>query len=411
MAIVNGIITSPVPIPSEVNQILGTAHTDLSYFCTDPNINKWAQFKPLRYTSMFTTSQFNYTTGQWATGADWWIGNFTGERWGMKFSIEGGIGNISTRTSDGKTYREPTSGFFYNLMRDNLRWEYRKPQGSGSSPNSPYRLTDFSWYNRAAKCPLPFSFTRTLYVSGTSSTMGTYGLDCDIRSSDDEVDAGLSLQGMTLPSGYTSVLPTLADAYVGILFYNTSKDDCFWKCSEVKLSALFGIDAAERAKALRVSFTEADFTNQYNKNHKDWYTRAFLCSKSLGYCETLVASQGHYLISCDEDAAICTLAVAGSMVLTDFTASKVGTSVNVVVQVTNNSGSSKTLTTPKVELITTGTSIVQDSHTWSNTTVANGATAVLNYTFTGILDTSLNAKFTATFSGGSFNNTIHVVNK
>lgn len=411
MAIVNGIITSPVPIPSEVNRVLGTAHTDLSHFCTDPNIKKWAQFKPLRYTAMGTTDQFNFTTGQWATNSSWWLGNFTGERWGMKFSIEGGIGNISTRTSDGKTYREPTSGFFYNLMRDNLRWTYVKPQGSGSSPYSPYRLTDFSFYNHAAKCPLPFSFTRTLYVSGTSGTMATYNMDCDIRSADDEVSYGLSLQFMTPPSGYTSVLPTLADAYVGVLFYNSTMDDCFWKCSKVRLSEMFGIDPAERAKALRVSFTEADFTNQYNKNHKDWKTRAFLCSKSLGYCETLVASQGHYLIACDEDAATCTLAVAGSMLITEFTASKIGTDVNVVVQITNNSGSSKTLTTPKVELITAGTSLVQDSYTWSNTTIANGATAVLNHKFTGILDTNLTARFTATYSGGSFNQSVHVVSK
>ena len=410
MAYNNGIITAPVSF-ADINKALGTSHTTLSALCADSNINKWAMFKPLRYTAMGTTDQFNFTTGQWATDSTWWLGNFTGERWGMRFSIDGGIGNISTRTSDGKTYREPTSGFFYNLMRNNLRWTYVKPQGSGSSPYSPYRLTDFSSYNHAAKCPLPFSFTRTLYVSGTSDTMATYNMDCEIRSADDEVSGGLSLQFMTPPSGYTMVLPTLADAYVGVLFYHSSMLDCFWKCAKVPLSALFGLDPAQRAKALRVSFTEADFTNQYNKNHKDWKTRAFLCSKSLGYCETLVASQGHYLIACDEDAATCTLAVAGSILITEFTASKVGTDVNIVLQITNNSGSSKTLTTPKVELITAGTSLVQDSYTWSNTTIANGATAVLNHKFTGIIDTNLTARFTATYSGGSFNESVHVVLK
>ena len=134
-------------------------------------------------------------------------------------------------------------------------------------------------------------------------------------------------------------------------------------------------------------------------------------TKHLDDCETLVASQGHYLIACDEDAATCTLAVAGSVLITEYTASKIGTEVNIVVQVTNNSGSSKTLTTPKVELITAGTSLVQDSYTWSNITIANGDTAVLNHKFTGILDTNLTARFTATYSGGSFDQSIPVVNK
>lgn len=409
MSYSNGIITAPVSI-YDVQRAIGASSPDLGTLCKHANINKWAQFKSLRYTAIGTTDQFNSTTGQWSANSTWWLGDFTGERWGMRFSIDGGIGNISSRTSEGKTYREPTSGFFYNLMRDNLRWNYVKPQGIESSPYSPYRLTDFCLYNHAAKCPLPFSYTRTLYVSGASGTMATYNMDCDIRSADDEVSYGLSLQFMTPPSGYTSVMPTLSDTYVGVLFYNTSMDDCFWKCAELPLSKLFGLDAVERVKALRVSFTEADFTNQYNKNHKDWKTRAFLCSKSLGYCETLVASQGHYLIACDEDAATCTLAVSGSILITEFRASKVGTDVNIIVQITNNSGSSNTLATPKVELITNGV-FVQDSYTWSNTTIANGATAVLNHKFTGILDTNLTARFTATYSGGSFDQSVRVVIK
>lgn len=410
MAHSNGIITAPVSF-GDVNATIGTAHTDLGYLCRDNNVNKWSIYKSLKYSLMDTTSQFNYTNNSWKSDSTWWLGNFTGERWGMNFSIEGGIGNISTRTTNGLTYREPTSGFFYNLMRNSLRWTYQKPSGSSSSPVSPYRLTDFAGYNHNSPCPLPYSFTRTLYVTGATDTKATYTLDCDIRTPDEVVVGGLNLPIMELPSAYANVLPNLGKCYLGVLFYNIPMDDCFWQCSDTKLEALYNLDVTARAKALRVSFTDADFTNQYAKNHKDWKTRAFLCSKSLGYCETLVASQGHYLIACDEDAATCTLAVAGSVLITEYTASKIGTEVNIVVQVTNNSGSSKTLTTPKVELITAGTSLVQDSYTWSNITIANGDTAVLNHKFTGILDTNLTARFTATYSGGSFDQSIPVVNK
>jgi hypothetical protein len=407
MALSNGIITAPVT-DSDLKTLFGG--NNISDWCT-ASFNKWSMYKPLKNTIVDINSQFDFSNNSWKNDATWWLGNFTGERWGMKFTIEGGIGNISTRTTSGVTYREPTSGFFYNLMRDSLRWTPQKPGGSATSPASPYRQSDFAGYNHNVPCPLPFSYTRTLYVSGATDTRGTYTLDCDIRTPEEVVVGGLNLPIMEPPSGYTMILPNLAQCYVGVLFYNASMDDCFWQCSEVQLEALYNLDPVAHAKALRVSFTDADFTNQYNKNHKDWYTRAFLCSKSLGYCETLVASQGHYLIPCDEAAAICTLAIAGSVVITDYTASKIGTNVHIVVDISNNTGYQQTLTAPKVELITTGTGIIEADYTWSDTTINNGETITLSHTFTGILDNSLNAHFAASYSGGSLDQTIQVVIK
>lgn len=407
MAHNNGIITAPVSF-GDVNATLGTSHTDLGNLCKDLHINKWAIFKALKNSLMDTTPQFNYTNHSWKSDSTWWLGNFTGERWGMNFTIERGIGNISTRTSSGLTYREPTSGFFYNLMRNNLRWVYQKPSGNGSSPVSPYRLTDFAGYNHNSPCPLPYSFTRTLYVTGATDTKATYNLDCDIRTPDEVVVGGLNLPIMELPSAYANVLPNLGKCYLGVLFYDIPMGDCFWQCSGTQLEALYNLDVTARAKALRVSFTDADFTNQFAKNHKNWKTRAFLCSKSLGYCETLIASQGHYIIACDEDAATCTLAISSSIVIDVFTANKAGTRVNVVIEITNNTRSAKTLITPKVELVAVGTGVVDSDYTWSNTAIGIGETITLNHTFTGIIDNTLNAHFTASYSGGSLEQTISV---
>jgi hypothetical protein len=105
------------------------------------------------------------------------------------------------------------------------------------------------------------------------------------------------------------------------------------------------------------------------------------------------------------------LAIAGSVVITDYTASKIGTNVHIVVEISNNTGYQQTLTAPKVELITTGTGIIEADYTWSDTTINNGETITLSHTFTGILDNSLNAHFAASYSGGSLDQTIQVVIK
>lgn len=410
MSHIGGMITGNVGI-TDIQAVLGTSENRLKYLCKHSAIIKWAMYKPVKSTLRNTDEQIDKTTMSWKPTADWWLGNFSGERWGMKFNIADSIGAISTRTSEGKTYREPTSGFFYQLMRDNLRWTYQPPQGSGTTPASIPRQIDFAGYNHDVPCPLPFTYTRTLYVSGASSTMATFTLDCGIRNPSEEVAGGLTLINMMLPYPYSQMIATLGRCYVGVLFYNTTLQDCFWQCSDTRLEALYGLDATARAKALHVSLTNADFTNQYAKNHKDWKTRAFLCSKALGYCETLLAGQGHYLLPCDEAAATCTFAIAGSLVISDFTASKVGTNVNITVQLTNNTGYQQTVSSPKIELVTVGTSLVQASYTWGNTTINNGDTAVLNHTFTGMLDTYLDAVFTATYSGGTLSQTVRVVNK
>lgn len=416
MAHNDGLITPSVVHSKNGGDIqitLGLYTESLAELCMSSRINKWAKYKPVKYAHKGTSDQAD-AQKRWKSDANWYIGDVNGERYGMRFPMldsqgrpYASTGIISQSTVSGKIYRNPTSGFFYDLMRNNLRWTYNHPQGGSSQP---YRVLDFSYYQHRARCPLPYSVTKTLYVSGATSTKATYVVDCELKSLDDYIQYGLTLTDIAPPTAYQMELPDLSECYVGILFYNSTKDDCFWQTAAYKLSALNGSDAVAKAKCLHVSFVNSEFATQYSKTSKVWKTRAFLCSKQLGWCETFSASDGpYYLIACDEDETTCTLAVSGVVVVSNFVASRVGNRIITGCTVTNNTQSSVTLTSPKITLITP---IVEgDEHTFSNTTIAAGDSATFSYTFEMQLDTVNQARFTASYSGGSISETVNVVTK
>ena len=156
MAIVNGIITSPVPIPSEVNQILGTSHTDTSYFCTDPGLNKWSKYKPLIRNKIFTTDEFDFTNGGWLTSATWWKGN-----------AKGGLRQLPYTCGLNITAYEERADFKSAVDNNNAGWDYVKPTGGAAAP---YRITDFSYYNHQAPALFEgFSCPDTVSVNGSFS--------------------------------------------------------------------------------------------------------------------------------------------------------------------------------------------------------------------------------------------------
>ena len=164
-----------------------------------------------------------------------------------------------------------------------------------------------------------------------------------------------------------------------------------------------------KAKCMHVSITNTDLKNQYAKS-RSWKTRAFLCTKSLGYCETFSSSVGpYYLIACDENETTVTLTQSGTVLVDTMTASRVNGNIIVNVVVSNNTGASVTLSSPKIQLFTP--IVAGDDHTFSNTTIANGQTATFSYTFTMQLDPTLTATFTATYSGTTVTKTVNVINK
>ena len=416
MANSNGLITPPVvhsKSGGDIQRVLGLYTDSLIELCTSSRINKWAKYKPVKYAHKGTSDQAD-AQKRWKSDANWYIGDVAGERYGMRFPMldsqgrpYASTGTISQSTVSGKIYRNPTSGFFYDLMHNNLRWIYNRPQGGTTQW---FRELDFSYYQHRSRCPLPYSVTKTLYVGGATNTKATYVVDCELNSLDDYIPYGLTLADIAPPPAYQMELPDLSECYVGILFYDSTKQDCFWQTSAYKLSALNGTDAAAKAKCLHVSLVDPEFTSQYSKTSKVWKTRAFLCSKQLGWCETFSAYDGpYYLIACDEDETTCTLAVSGVVVVSNFVASRVGTRIITSCVVTNNTQSSVTLTSPKITLIAP---IVEgDEHTFSNTTIAAGDSATFSYTFEMQLDAVDQARFTASYSGGSISDTVNVVTK
>lgn len=404
-------ITAPVTI-ADIQAVIGNSSIYLGTLCAAGTVNKWAKYKPVKLAKVDTCDELDIND-KWLSSATWFAGDASGERYGMRFPMlnssnqpYSSTGSITQTTSSGKTYRNPTSGFFYDLMRNTLRWERRVPVGGSSSP---YRILDFNEYVHDAICPLPYTKTKTQYVVPTDIAPTTYIVDCDLYDIGSYIAGGLTLGDIAPPSAYGMSLSDLGECYVGVLFYNSAKDDCFWQCSSYKLKSLTGDDPVAKAKCLHVAITNSDLKNQYDKS-RSWKTRAFLCTKSLGYCETFSSYVGpYYLIACDEDETTVTLTQSGTVLVDTMTASRVNSNIVVNVVVSNNTGASVTLSSPKIQLFTP--SVAGDDHTFSNTTIANGQSATFSYTFTMQLDTISTATFTATYSGTTVTKTVNVLNK
>lgn len=131
MAYSNYRITAPVSF-ADVNNALGTRHTDLGNLCTDSHILEWARNKP-----------FICTKVGLITDAD---------RRAAQFGLAKPI------LSSGSLFNKLASQCMFKTMSNtgNLKgyWEYRKPSGGASSP---YRLHDFEGYNSMSTFPVGIS--------------------------------------------------------------------------------------------------------------------------------------------------------------------------------------------------------------------------------------------------------------
>lgn len=123
-----GIIPAPVSF-NAVNGALGTRHTDLGNLCKDSNINVWAKYKPVVNNIINISSQFDYTTNEWKSTANWFHGS-GGRTFGMTPYTTTNFANIITNTVGGMN-----------------GWSYTPPTGGSSSP---YRLSDFVGYHHNA---------------------------------------------------------------------------------------------------------------------------------------------------------------------------------------------------------------------------------------------------------------------
>ena len=140
MSVSNNKIVAPVSF-ADVNQILGTSHTDLGSLCKDNHINIWAKYKPVVNNAKFYTEQWDYTNNCWKSTADWWkgSGNTT-------------VGGILPKSVTVALNNAQNMADFIALYDGGMNgWTYTAPSGGALSP---YRLTDYACYNHAAAKPI-----------------------------------------------------------------------------------------------------------------------------------------------------------------------------------------------------------------------------------------------------------------
>jgi len=129
MAHNGGVITAPVSF-ADVNAVLGTSHTQLTYLCTDNNIKMWAKYKPVVKNLIDTTGQLD-NNKNWLSSATWWKG--TSGNCGITY-------NSYTSVASAKSA----------IDAEMVVWGYTKPSGGSISP---FRLIDFNQYNHNAVPP------------------------------------------------------------------------------------------------------------------------------------------------------------------------------------------------------------------------------------------------------------------
>ena len=115
----NGIITAPVPIPDDVNAVLGTNYHNLNDFCTSEKINKFARYKPVKYPKI-----------EYVTDA-------------MRRSV--GHGLILPTPVTATVVKSASS----IMTACELDWSYQPPSGGAAGP---FRLGDFgNWESRPSQ--------------------------------------------------------------------------------------------------------------------------------------------------------------------------------------------------------------------------------------------------------------------
>ena len=126
MALNNGIITAPVT-DSDLKTLFGVG-TDIIDWCTCPDINMFARYKPVRNNIIDTNSQWDSANNTWKSTATWWRGS--AENCGVTFS---GYETFSTAKAA--------------ITNQVEVWAGQLPQGGASQL---FRQTDFASYNHNA---------------------------------------------------------------------------------------------------------------------------------------------------------------------------------------------------------------------------------------------------------------------
>ena len=150
----------------EVKNLLQTSSNTLSELCQNPNINKWAKYKPVPLMKSVKDDNIINNGRDWeglpqtgtnCTGQAWWLGGII------------------------PTYTIPTlsslSDIASNGQQNNaMEWVYNKPSGSIYEP---FRLSDFiGYYHAEGFSPIICNLRTSLEVNGYF-TASIYGQDAE----------------------------------------------------------------------------------------------------------------------------------------------------------------------------------------------------------------------------------------
>ena len=192
MSYQNGIITAPVPIPDDVNAVLGTNYHELNDFCTSENINKFARYKPVKYPKI-----------EYVTDA-------------MRRSVGHGISLPNPVTLAGSIFGQNSDTYNAIMAACELDWGYTPPSGGTAGP---FRLGDFgNWESRPSQGyyhyavpPIQVNYPRDgwTFLRGSNQNR-TLVISIDL----DPDDSAINLQSYDLTEGTINLNEWTLIAYI-----------------------------------------------------------------------------------------------------------------------------------------------------------------------------------------------------
>ena len=193
----------------DVQQVLNTTEKDLGKLCTNENINKWAKYKPVRYSSIDSvTGQWDFINKTWRASATWWK---AGGTCGFNIETFSSLGNPDT-----------SSTFLYKLKNGQLEWTYLRPRGGNSEA---FRLQDFASYYHDAVNPMGEIGATTIWLDNQYR----FSLDWDMQAVEETNlrHSDISINGTSLANYYLGVFMWKNNTWKVVTSQNTLGSESF----------------------------------------------------------------------------------------------------------------------------------------------------------------------------------------
>lgn len=290
-----------------------------SWYKSSANINKWAKFKPVDYNVIFTNGISDWWQGKPSDGrittGGLLIGSGYASLWGSSSSV--------LVYDDHIDISNDKNGFLYKLCKGTLgQFEYLRPRGSTTSP---YRISDFRGYNPSAVNPLPMVVEREYKYS----TAGAIDIHMELATQ--------TVNGLTLEDLQFNNNLNLRSMYFGVVIYNDDLTDI-----------LFGTQTSDQKNKGRNVLTLQNKIYATITNKKGTYkAKTFFSNIPIELND--YSAQPSILLADDDTEASITLYPnyeSGIELVAEYKTIS-STKYRLVVNITNNTASSVTVTSCK----------------------------------------------------------------